>query len=213
MSRNLNGYLYSASKAVLLIHSAQAVYHREVCLKYHIELTDEEKALVETIDLRTVHQHHSEGYAAHEANKQPILALLKSLSERHAIPEERLNYWTDPAYNTGRLKTSHKGVFERNGRTDQEIYTHPHFISYLRYFLFGPDLPVSVIGKFEERVGNPSWVTSSDVAPIGKFARALAREYQISRNHASEEFFKLCLDIGLGLDTAGSVRRSVMQLR
>ena len=185
-----------------------------MCLKkYHIELTDQEKALVETIDLRTSHRHHSEGHAAYEANKQPILALLKSLSERHAIPEERLNYWRDPAYNTGRLKASHKGVFKRNGCTGQEIYTHPHFIPYLRYFLFGADLPDGVIGKFEEEVGNPCWVTSSDIVPIGKFARALVREHRLNRAHAPEEFFKLCLDIGLGLDTARSVRRSVMQLR
>ena len=181
--------------------------------KYHIEVTDEGKALVDAIDLRVSHLNHDEAHAAYEANKRPILALLKSLSERGAIPEERLNYWNNPDYNTGRLKASNKGVFERNGCTGQEIYTHPHFIPYLRYFLFGADLPDAVIAKFEEKVDNPDWVTSSDIVPIGKCARHLARQYRLDRAHAPEEFFKLCLDMGLGLSTAVSVMRSVKQLR
>ena len=116
--------------------------------------------------------------------------------ERDAIPEERLNYWTDPDYNTGQLKASNKGVFERNGCTGQEIYTHPHFIPYLRYFLFGADLPDAVIAKFEEKVGNPCRVTSSDIVPVSKCARAHARQHSLDRAHAGEEFFKLCLDMG-----------------
>ena len=71
--------------------------------KYHIELTDEEMALVEAIDLRVAHLSHDEAHATWEANKRPILALLKSLSERRAIPEERLNYWNDPDYNADQL--------------------------------------------------------------------------------------------------------------
>ena len=103
--------------------------------KYHIELTDEEEALVDAVDLRVSHPDRDEAYAAYEVNKQPILALLESLRERGAIPEEGLNYWNRPDYNTDRrLKVSNKGMFERNGCTGQEIYTHPHFIPYLRYF-------------------------------------------------------------------------------
>ena len=181
--------------------------------KYHIELSDEEKALVEAIDLRMSHSNHDEGHTAYKANQRPILALLESLNERGAIPEERLKYWNDPDYYAGRLKASHKGVVERNGCTGQEIYTHPHFIPYLRYFLFGADLPDAVIAKFEGKVGNPDWVTSSDILPIGKGARDLARQYRLDRAHAPEEFFRLCLDMGLGLSTATSVMRSVKQIR
>ena len=181
--------------------------------KYHIELTDEEKALVDAMDLGVSRRNPAEAHAAYQANKRPILDLLKSLSERGAIPEERLNYWNDPNYNTGRGKASHKGVFERNGNTDEESYTHPHFIPYLRYFLFGADLPDAVIAKFEEKVDNPAWITSSDILPIGKCARDLTRQYRLDRGHASEEFFRLCLDMGLGLSTATSVMRSVKQLR
>ena len=182
--------------------------------KYHIELTDEEEALVDAMDLHVSNPDHDEAHAAYEANKQPILALLESLGERGAIPEERLNYWNHPDYNTDRrLKVSHKGMFERNGCTGQEIYTHPHFIPYLRYLLFGADLPDAVIAEFEEKVGDPRWVTSSDIVPIGKCARDLARQHRLDRTHAPEEFFKLCLDMRLGLSTAASVMSSVKQLR
>ena len=182
--------------------------------KYHIELTSEEAELFGGIDLHVSHLNHEEAHATYEANKRPILVLLQSLSNRDAIPEQRLNYWTDPAYNTDRrLKVSNKGLFERNGCTDQAIYTHPHFLPYLRYFLFGADLPDAVIVKFEEQVGNPDWVTSGDILPIGKRARYLARQYRLNRTHAPEEFYKLCLDMGLGISTAASVMRSVRQLR
>lgn len=181
--------------------------------KYHIELMADEAAILTKIDLRMSHQDHGEGHEAYKANKQPILALLKSLTERGGIPEQRVNYWNDPRYHLGRIKASHKGVFERNGCTGSDIYTHPHFIPYLRYFLFGADLPDSVIAAFEAKVGNPQWVSSSDVTPIGKCARDLTRQHRLTPSEASEEFFKLCLDMGLSLDTAQSVTRSVKQLR
>lgn len=181
--------------------------------KYHISLTEEEAALLDRIDLRVRHVGHDEGRAAHLADREPIPGLLRSLRERDGIPEERLRYWLDPEYNTGRLKASHKGVFECNGRRGNEIYELPHFVPYLRYFLFGADLPVPVIAVFKEAVGNPEWVTSGDVVPMGKRARGLAREHQFDRRDAAEEFFKLCLDMGLGANAAASVRGAVMQLR
>ncbi|MDE0659252.1 MAG: hypothetical protein OXI79_06330 [Gammaproteobacteria bacterium] len=180
--------------------------------KYRISLTEEEAALCATIDLRVRHESHDEGRAAYLANREPILGLLRSLRERDGIPEERMRYWLDPEYNTGRLKASHKGVFEQNGRQGAEIYEHPHFVPYLRYFLFGAELPDPVIAAFEEAVGNPEWVTSGDIVPMGTRARGLAREYQLERREAAEEFFKLCLDMGLGVHTAASVRSAVMRL-
>ena len=180
--------------------------------KHYIQLTDREAELLENIDLRVKHKSHDEAHAAYKANREPILALLRSLSERDAVPQERLRYWLDPAYNTSRLKASHKGVFERNGRRGKEIYTHPHFVPYLRYFLFGADLPDVVIAQFETAVGNPAWVSSGDIVPMGKHAKDLVREYRLDRRVAAEEFFKLCLDLGLGVYTAASVRCAVMQL-
>lgn len=181
--------------------------------KYCLKLTDNEKAILALINLKESHHNHEEAHAAFKANKKPILSLLKSLNDREAIPQERLNYWTDPRYNTGRGKMSHKEVFESNSCTGQDIYTHPNFIPYLNYFLFGPNLTDEVISKFEAQVGNPEWVTSGDIGPICTYARNLTRQYHLDVLSAPEEFFKLCLDMGLGPDTAKSVRGSVMKTR
>jgi hypothetical protein len=185
--------------------------------KYHVRLTDGERALLERIDFSLLESSISgkqpaDPHAVYLTNQAPILALLKSLGERGAIPSARIKYWTEPSYNNGRIKTSRKGLFERNGCYDEEIYTHPNFLSYLRYFLFGADLPESVIRSFEERVGNPEWVTSSDVVPISRHARQLMREHRLPYE-APEEFFKLALDMGLSIYTASAIEGSAKQVR
>jgi hypothetical protein len=181
--------------------------------KYHVELTESEAAILAKIDLTDDHRNHADGHAAYKANAEPILALLRQLGERSAIPRERMNYWNEPGYNPGAIKASRKGLFERNGCRGVEIYTHPHFVRYLRYFLFGAELPDVVIAAFEEKVGNPEWLTSSDIVPIGKCARDLTRKHGLDKSDAPEEFFKLCLDMGLGQSTAKSVMHSVKQIR
>ena len=179
--------------------------------RFAIDLTENEQALVDKIDLRLRHASWEEGHAAYNNNKKPICDLLKSLSKRNGIPRERLNYWNDPNYQSGRIKASHKGLFERNGCTGEDIYEHPHFIKHLRYFLFGPDLPEEVMAAFENEAPNPKWVTSGDIVPIGKLARRLVRERGLEKHHAAEEFFKLGLDLGYGLSTASRLKRAIMQ--
>ena len=155
--------------------------------KYHLKLTEDEAATLAKIDLSETHIVITmRAYAAYKANAQPILALLQSLSDRSAVPQERLNYWNDPRYHHGRIKASRKGLFERNGRKGADIYTHPNFIRHLRYFLFGAKLSDEVIMAFEEKVGNPQWVSSSDIVPIGKFARDLTRQYRLDQADAPE---------------------------
>jgi hypothetical protein len=184
--------------------------------KFHIELTTEEQELVSRIDLRSNHGRHDEGHAAFLANQAPILALLDSLDGRDAIPAQRLSYWTDPAYNvTGRVRTSHKGLFERNNCTGDEIYTHPHFLKYLRFFLHGAELPANIIAEFEAEVGEPRWVSLSDAIPLGKVAREITKRHGLSLtpHSAAEEFFKLCLDLGLSVNLADAVSRAVRKLK
>ena len=141
--------------------------------KYHVELTDNEQMLVARIDFESCDR---ESYLN---NQEPILALVRSLSDRNAIPEQRLKYWNDPEYNVGGRFTSKRGTFERNGTEGDEIYRHPHFLKYLRYFLYGADLPDDLIDRFrsscEEGFVNFSHVTSSDIVPICKSARTVSR--------------------------------------
>lgn len=94
-----------------------------------------------------------------------------------------------------------------------KTYTHPHFIKHLRYILLGADLPDALILDFEKQAGNPEWVSLSDAIPLGKHARKLVRQYGLEAHQASEEFFKLCLDMGLSLSVALSIMKSVKQAR
>ena len=180
---------------------------------YHIKLTSEEAQLVERITLDVSQLEQPEMHAVYKANEQPVQNLLKSLNERRAIPKERLFYWQEPTFNTGDPRRSHKGVFEKNGCRGAEIYTHLHFLPYLRYFLFGANLPEIVIAQFEEQVGDPDDVTSGDIAPLGTCARKLICQHSLDRTEAAEEFYKLCLDMGLGMLVARHVRGAVMRMR
>jgi hypothetical protein len=151
-------------------------------------------------------------YENAQTNAPAVVALMESLAKRRAIPEVRAHYWHDPEYQHGRVKASHKGLFERNGNSTQEIYEHPHFLPYLYYFIYGADLPASVVAALKAKVGNPEWLSSSDIVPLARFARTLARQNGLD-HLAAEEFFKLALDIGLPLYTAGAIRRAVAQIR
>ncbi|BAC47183.1 bll1918 [Bradyrhizobium diazoefficiens USDA 110] len=96
--------------------------------KYHIKLTESEAAILAKVDLWESHRNHDEGHAAYKANAQPILTLLQSLSDRSAIPQERLNYWNDPRYHQGRIKASRKGLFERMV-AEVPTFTRIHILS------------------------------------------------------------------------------------
>ncbi len=181
--------------------------------KYHIKLTIRETVLVKELNFHFSQASDKDARAAHKTNGLLIPTLFRSLSERCAIPRKRLTYWNDPEYNTSRLKTSHKGAFERNGCKGQQIYAHPHFLPYLRYFLFGADLPEAAIAKFEDKVGNPDWVTLRDDIRIAKYARDITRQHCLDKYFAAEEFFKLCLDMRLGLFLAKSVRTSLRRMK
>lgn len=181
--------------------------------RYHIKLTEDEAQLVEMITLNVKDLDHSELRDAWISNEEPAPLLVESLVRREAIPEARRKYWEDPEYNIGGGKRSRREIFEHNGCKGTDIYRHVHFLPYLHYFLFGPDLDENIIKEFEDEVGNPEWITSGDIEPMRKLARRLTRKYQLDRKQAAKEFFKLCLDMGLGLGTARTIRETVMKVR
>lgn len=181
--------------------------------KYDLTATDAERMLIERIDFVMSDAPHRDRHQAFLANREPILELLRSLRDRAAIPAHRVSYWHDPAYNPGRRKESRQQMFSRNGNVGDEVYTHPGFLKHLRYILFGASLPETVIAAFEEKVGNPEWVSYGDALELGKFARSLARRFGLPADEASEEFFKLSLDIGLSVDVASRIRESVRTMR
>ena len=49
--------------------------------------------------------------------------------------------------------------FENNGRDGNAIVEHPSFVSYLRYFMDGPALPVSTIDGFRTILIEGVWTS------------------------------------------------------
>ncbi len=181
--------------------------------KFRIAMTDAEEAIVARIDFGEGHGGQRDRHAAYLANREPILELLESLTERRGIPAHRLGYWNEPEFNPGRVKGSRKQMFERHGTMGREIYTHPNFVRHLRYILFGAELPESVMVEFESEVGNPEWVSYGDALELGKFARRLVRTNRLAPHEAGDEFFKLSLDLGLSVDEALRIREIVRETR
>ncbi|MEZ5780189.1 MAG: hypothetical protein R3D70_00820 [Rhizobiaceae bacterium] len=99
-------------------------------------------------------------------------------------------------------------MFERNGSTGTEAFTHPHFKKFLRYFLFGANLPKEAIDEFEKQVGNPQWFSGSDIIDLTKKTRAIVRNYGLKDWQYVNEFYLLALDNGLSAANADSVRRA-----
>ena len=183
--------------------------------KYHVALTEEERALVESMALDV--PAFADVREAYVNNQDKVVALMSSLFGREAIPDVRVRYWTDPAYCTAPGRSSRAEIFAGNGRTDAEVYRDLRFLPYLRYFLFGSALPDAAIEEFESELAGegitPEWFTSGDHDPMWKMARRLTRGYGLEKRRAAEEFLKLCLDMGFDIDVARSVRDSVMRLR
>ena len=188
--------------------------------QFRIDLTHEEEALLGRIDFE------AQGHKTFLSNREPVANLIDSLFGREAIPAHRREWWTNPELNTG-SKKSRRDRFTENRRASSphDIYTHPHFLKHLHYFVFGPNLPPDFIEMFN------AWLASSpeplspadfyggndEFAKLGKVvalaARTAVREYGMRKLDAAEELCKLSLESGFDADTALSVRRFAMETR
>jgi hypothetical protein len=148
------------------------------------------------------------------SNGELACNLMHSLLRRDAIPEARLGWFFDPDYNATGRESSQRDVFIRSGRQDDDdIFRHPKFLKYLRYFLSRADLPHGVKLAFAQRVARCGHVKPGDVIPLGDFARACCRDLGLQQTIAAEEFYKLALDLALDRRYAESIRRALMQGR
>jgi hypothetical protein len=138
--------------------------------------------------------------------------LIKLLLKRNAIPQHRLDYFTDPEYNIG-TKMSRQAVFERNGTRGDEILEHPHFLKYLRYFIYGANLPTPTVEGFCRIVRADRGTSGEVLSQLHSFARREIRDRKLPRGEAAEEFYKLALDCGLDVDRAKGVRRAALEAR
>jgi hypothetical protein len=176
-----------------------------------IDLTDDERTLFAQItfdwDVRT---HDPERF---ERNSEAVVQLITALLKRNSIPGHRLKYFNDPDYRRGRIKGSRRDLFRRNGRSDEEILRHPHFLEHARYFVCGPDLPDAPMREFREAVRNCGHVSPGDAIDLANLARRQVRTFDLASHDAAEEYFKLALDGGVWVSHALHIEDRVRKLR
>lgn len=171
-----------------------------------IDLSIEEDALLVQINFHP----HDEGMLREilKISCAAAAPLVNSILSRKAVPEIRMRYFIDPELNIG-LKKSRKAVFETNGTKGDAIFRHPHFLPYLEYFIYGPQLPDTVIEGFCQLVSN----FDAERDEARKFARKMVRQFELNPRVTYEEFFKLALECGMNVDDARSVRDAVRSLK
>lgn len=175
---------------------------------FKLALTEEEEALLPRVTLDAL---AVPGPDAVRENGERAAELTAMLLERKAIPEHRVRYFTDPDYYIGGRGSSRKQLFERN-TSGPAMLRHPHFLDYLRYFIYGPNLPQGVMESFRDSVEACGYVTSGDIAPLAKEARTLTRNHGLDSYTAAEEFFKLALELDLSPSQARPIRDSVKKI-
>ena len=173
----------------------------------NVELTPPEQELADQLEFDALALRNGGDHA--RSNGELACRLMASLIARKAIPEVRARFFDDPAYNAGGRGRSRRDLFERNGIRGEDIFRHPHFLDDLRYLLFGPNLPSEVSASFVARVAECGYVTSSDVVPLGTFARQQARAHRLNFAQVADEFYKLALDLNLSKHYAMSIREAV----
>lgn len=176
---------------------------------FTIDLEPEEEALAHQIEFDALalrdHQHWKQ-------NSELVARLTQSLLDRNGIPEHRLRYFNDPTYSTGRGKGSHLDQFRKNGQDGGDLLRHPHFLAYLRYFIYGANLPETIRSAFKAHVESFDGMMG-DTSGLGKATRALVRQFDLKSSRFDEGFFQLALDCGLGPHTAAYVRKTVKTVR
>ena len=127
------------------------------------------------------------------ANGELAATLIRSLIAHKATPECRLRYFVDPKYNASNSKSSKHSLFLRNAHTDEEMYRHPHFLKYLRYFIFGANLPDPIkevfLARFKESDGDTRQLIQ---LARGQF-RELAKAHSPQAYEYPEAFYQLAV--------------------
>jgi hypothetical protein len=172
-----------------------------------LDLTEEEKKLLEQIKFR------SNSLDEIRQSLAPMKLLTDLLLEKKAIPKVRLWYFKDPQYNPSGRGKSRLQVFEKNGTPEEEISSHPHFMKYLEYFIFGPNIPIHVERDFLATVGSSGNISLRDIQDFGPKARAFVRSEGVSAHETAEEFFKLAIEHGASPTLAASLRSTVLSVR
>ena len=174
-----------------------------------ISLTPSERKLLTKIEFNTKDSHNLEVLRASCAAASP---LTKSLIARKVLPKIRVKFFTDTELNIGTQK-SRQQVFESKGTVGEAIFIHGHFLKYLYYFIYGPNLPKQVIEEFCKIAYIYEYVSGEEIDALRKLARKSTRQYHIPSKDAAVEFFKLALECDIDIDTALLIRKDVLAIK
>lgn len=155
----------------------------------------------------------SEDYEKRVSKLKTADLLARSLLSRSVIPEVRFNYFTKPEYNLSNPKKSHEEIFESNGTKGEEILSHPHFLKYLKYFIYGSELSEPLKSnlaaiKKSHHYGD-DFVENAIPVLKSYFKAALGNDRAVF----SDEVFKQCLDLDVEFIHAKQLRNKIMSWR
>lgn len=172
-----------------------------------IELDVQEHELVAAIEFEVLKLHDH----IHARRNGEIAAKLADiLLSRDAIPDCRIKVFSDDRFTTGRDPSPWK-QFQRNGNTKDETLRHPHFLAWLQYFIYGPNLPSSYIRIFQEKIEELAPITSSDSETLRHFTRSLTKQFGLKKSGA-DEVFKLLLEFEDDVYLAQTMRRETLKV-
>jgi hypothetical protein len=181
------------------------------CVIGQIELSESEQQIAEKIVF------DNEGYiglARERAieNGELAASLMGSLLNRGAIPKIRLRYFTDADYNPGPGNRSRHAYFRQNAGSDEAVFRHGHFLPFLRYFVYGAELPDPVKEAFLKRAQDP-WIKEEDLVNLARTQVRELLQTPSRRDHTlPDRFYQLALDCGVDEGQARIVREAVMRV-
>lgn len=143
-------------------------------------------------------------------NGSSAARLFNSLKSKGLIPEVRLRVFADDNYASGR-GPSPRSSFHKNGHSDDTMLEHPHFLKYLKYFIYGPLLPTVVIAEIQNKLNELGPITSSDHITLRRFIRKITRDHKLQKTDA-EEVFRLILELEDDLYLASELRKEVIKV-
>ena len=171
-----------------------------------IWLTPEEGELLETVDFGLG------DWEARAACLEAAGALTESLLKRGAVPEIRRRYLSDAEPNIGGRGKSRIQGFADHNLGSSETFRHGKFLRYLRYFIYGPDLPEAAVAGFRKIVHDDAGTSGEVLDQLCRFTRSeVRRGLSAKRSTVPEEFFKLALECELDFHIAKCVRESAQK--
>lgn len=184
---------------------------RAICID-KIELTETEETLLKALKTFTINP--SEEYKKRLLKLENCFLLTKSLIARDAVPHHRIDYFVKAEYRLSDTRKSRLQVFESNNTSGEAIFRHPHFLKYLKYFIYGADLPQAIITQIKAIKAETFYDSDFVEQALPNIKSYFNANYdKASRNAFSEEIFKLSLDLGVEFSDSVQLRNKVMKFK